>query len=146
MNWRRWSKEAFSLVEVTLALGVMAFCLIAVFGLLPVGLSSNQAAIQQTGAVDLLIALDTDLRSTLKTATSSPRFSISIPGGALLYFRENGVPDSQTNSRYRVLVSFIAPSNRMATTGRILITWPAQQDDPQKARGSVDEFVALDRN
>ena len=34
MNARR-SRNGFSLVEVTLALGIMAFCLVALFGLLP---------------------------------------------------------------------------------------------------------------
>ena len=36
---------AFTLIEVTLALGITAFCLLAIFGLLPVGLRSNQAAV-----------------------------------------------------------------------------------------------------
>ena len=40
----------FSLVEVTLALGVASVCLIAIFGLLPVGLRTNQDAIQQVAA------------------------------------------------------------------------------------------------
>ena len=40
---------AFSLVEVTLALGIAAFCLIAVFGLMPVGVQTNRNAISQTG-------------------------------------------------------------------------------------------------
>ena len=42
--------RAFSLVEVTLALGVAAFCLIAVFGLMPVGVQTNRNATSQTGA------------------------------------------------------------------------------------------------
>ena len=146
MNRRRYQTSAFSLVEVTLALGVIGFCLIAVFGLLPVGLSSNQAAIQQTGTADILTAVSTDLHSTLKTASSSPRFNIPIPGGTTLYFKDYGVPDSQANSRYRVAISFTPSTNRMATTGRILITWPAQQNDPLKATGSVEAFIALDRN
>jgi uncharacterized protein (TIGR02598 family) len=146
MNTQRYGTRAFSLVEVTLALGVMAFCLIAVFGLLPVGLNSNQAAIQQTRATDILMAVSTDLRSTLSTANSSPRFNIPIPGGTTLFLKENGVPDTQANSRYRVSITFTPTTNRMATTGAVLITWPAQQNDPQKANGSVEEFIALDRN
>ena len=35
---------AFSLVELTLALGVAAFCLVAVFGLVPVGVQTNRSA------------------------------------------------------------------------------------------------------
>ena len=48
---------AFSLVEVTLALGVAAFCLIAVFGLLPVGVNSDQTSIQQTAAASLATSI-----------------------------------------------------------------------------------------
>ena len=40
----------FSLVEVVLALGVAAFCLIAVLGMLPVGLKTQQASVGQTKA------------------------------------------------------------------------------------------------
>lgn len=48
MKRGRASLAAFSLVEVTLALGVTGFCLIAILGLIPVGISSNQAASEQT--------------------------------------------------------------------------------------------------
>src|SRR5437762_13839187 len=41
---------AFSLVEVVLALGVAAFALIAVMGMLPVGVKIQQASVQQTKA------------------------------------------------------------------------------------------------
>jgi len=43
----------FSLVEVALALAITAFCLVAVFGLLPVGLNSNQASTEQTAAANI---------------------------------------------------------------------------------------------
>ena len=146
MRMRPRERAGFSLVEVTLALGVMAICLIAVFGLLPAGLNSNQAAIQQTAASAVLTMISEDLHSTPKTANSSLRFNIPIPDGTILYFTENGTPDSQANSRYRVVLTFTPSTNRLATNGRILITWPAQQDDPSKAAGSVETFIALDRN
>lgn len=138
--------EGFSLVEVTLALGVMAVCLIAVFGLLPTGLSSNQAAIQQTATSAVLTMISEDLHATPKAASSSLRFNIPIPDGRVLYFTENGIPDIQANSRFRAAITFTPSTNRLATNGRILITWPAQQDDPSKSAGSVETFIALDRN
>jgi uncharacterized protein (TIGR02598 family) len=139
----------FSLVEVTLALGVMAVCLIAVFGLLPTGMNSNQAAIQQTATSAILTMISEDLHSTPKNANSSLRLNIPIPGGTggtTLYFTETGNPDTQANSRYRASVIFTPSTNRLATTGKILITWPAQQDDTSKATGSTEAFIALDRN
>ena len=45
---------AFSLVEVTLALGIAAFCLIAVFGLIPVGVQTNRNATSQTAATNII--------------------------------------------------------------------------------------------
>ena len=35
-------KAGFSLVEVTIAVGIAAFCLISIIGLLPAGFSANK--------------------------------------------------------------------------------------------------------
>ncbi len=69
--WRH-QVSAFSLIEVTLALGVAAFCLIAVFGLLPVGVNTNQSSIQQTAAASFATRIAADLRAAKATA---PPFS-----------------------------------------------------------------------
>lgn len=57
------SNRAFTLVEVSLALGVASFCLLSIVGLLPVGLTSNQASIEQTMAVNISSAIVSDLRT-----------------------------------------------------------------------------------
>lgn len=44
----------FSLVEVTLALGVAAICLITLLGLLPAGVKTQQTSIQQTTANQII--------------------------------------------------------------------------------------------
>ena len=58
------SIAAFSLVEVTLALGIAAFCLIAVFGLVPVGVQTNRNATSQTAATNILSSVVSDIRAT----------------------------------------------------------------------------------
>ncbi|PYJ64415.1 MAG: Verru/Chthon cassette protein B, partial [Verrucomicrobia bacterium] len=40
--------SAFSLVEVTLAIGIAALCLITVFGLVPIGVQTTRNATSQT--------------------------------------------------------------------------------------------------
>ena len=139
--------SAFSLVEVTLALGIAAVCLISIFGLLPVGVNSNKASIEQTKAVNLLTAVVADLRSTSKTASVSPGFGISVKSSTILYLGEDGFAVPKGDARYRVQ-STLVPSagGRSASTGNILISWPAQQDDLTKAAGVVETFIALDRN
>ncbi len=151
MKFRRHSKSAFSLVEVTLALGVAGFCLTAIFGLLPVGVNTNKAAIAQTSAMNLLTSVVSDLRSTLPVSSRSPRFSISTTTSTptVVYLSEDGsAVTSQADARYRLQCVLTPPSSgdRSATTGNVLISWPAQQDDISKAEGSVETFVALDRN
>ena len=94
---------AFSLVEISLALGIAAFCLISIFGLLPVGISSNKTAVDQSAANVILSSVISDLRATPRTyprgqATTSPQFSIAIPANpvgaspsdTLLYFMGAG--------------------------------------------------------
>jgi type II secretory pathway pseudopilin PulG len=56
----------FSLVELTLAIGVAAFCLITVFALLPVALKTQQASIQQTTANNIITEILGDLRADVR--------------------------------------------------------------------------------
>src|SRR2546430_17709709 len=81
MTQRRcdWS---FSLVEVTLALGVAAVSLLVIFSLLPIGLQTNQRSIEQTASVDILSAVAADLRAAPRGgATTSTQFGINVPAG-----------------------------------------------------------------
>src|SRR5882724_3234050 len=56
----------FSLVEVTLALGVAAFCLVTVLGLLPTSLKTQQSSIQQTTANQIISTIFSDLRADVR--------------------------------------------------------------------------------
>lgn len=69
---------AFSLVEVTLALGIAAFAMISILGLLPVGLSGAQRATEQTSAVALATGIGDDLLSTGAMA-ASPLYGVTVP-------------------------------------------------------------------
>ena len=57
---------AFSLVEVTLALGVAAFCLITVLGLFPASLKTQQSSIQQTTANQIISPIFSVLRADVR--------------------------------------------------------------------------------
>ena len=83
---------AFSMVEVVLALGVAAFCLIAVFGLLPVGVQTNRNATSQTAATSLLASVIADLRATPKppAVNTSSQYKIVFGTSKTLYFDSLG--------------------------------------------------------
>jgi uncharacterized protein (TIGR02598 family) len=151
---RDWS---FSLVEVTLALGVAAISLLVIFSLLPIGLQINQRSIEQTASADILSAVVADLRATPRTATTSSQFSISIPPNPAtsstvappLFFNSAGqfATSQQADSRYRMTITF--PSNgggaKTATFADLKVTWPASAAITN-AQGSAEMFAAFDRN
>ncbi len=56
----------FSLVEVTLALGVAAFCLLVLLGLLPTGVKTQQSSIQQTTANQIISQIYSFLRADVR--------------------------------------------------------------------------------
>src|SRR5215475_3874049 len=71
------SVASFSLVELTLALGVAAFCLIAVFGLVPVGVQTNRNATSETAATNILSSVVSDIRATSgKQSVNSAKYGI----------------------------------------------------------------------
>ena len=65
MKWPLLRTAAFSLIEVTLALGIAAFCLLAVFALVPIALKTQQASIQQPTANQIISTIWSDLRADL---------------------------------------------------------------------------------
>jgi type II secretory pathway pseudopilin PulG len=157
---------AFSLVEVTFALGIAAFCLIAVFGLMPVGVQTNRNATSQTAATNIITTVVADIRATPKTTASSAtsaQFGINIPtdptspadpppcsGTQTFYLNREGQVVT-IDARYRVVITFIrnptATATTRATYARLKVSWPALADPCTiTPSGSVEMFTAFDRN
>jgi len=164
------SSRGFSLVEVTLALGVAAVCLLAIFGLLPIGLNSNQTTVEQTTAASLARAIVADLRSTPTTSGTSPNYGLNIPTNSgtsinTVWLTEwgmkaspnNQAADPKTDPKYRAQITLNAPqaNQKTATFVRLVISWPAladknppkdSNDFPIHAAGTFEAVTTLDRN
>jgi uncharacterized protein (TIGR02598 family) len=164
------ASSAFSLVEVVLALGVTTFCLVALIGLLSVGITSNRGTIEQTGATAVLSAAVADLNATPRTspygkATTSIQFGIAIPANPVsgtpasttLFFVGNGQWSTtiQSSSVYRLTITPVVPAipvttpasgaTRIATIMDLKATWPASVL-PANAAGTAETSVSLNRN
>ncbi len=151
------SVTAFSLVEAACALGICAFCLLAIFALLPAGLKSSQTATEQTVAAGLLSMVAVDLRETPAARGKSAFFEIPVPANPVTvspdptvrFFNESAesFADLQPDSRYRLTVKFLPNGgyDKMATLADVLVTWPAQAGSAAAA-GRVRTLVAIDRN
>jgi uncharacterized protein (TIGR02598 family) len=146
----------FSLVEVVVALGVAAFCLLTLMGLLVVGINGSSMSAQQSVAVNIATAVATDLRATPLNCQNytpslklySPRFGITVPaptagnGMQTFYVSVDGTPLTQVypattstppaNTAYRVTVQGpLRPTvtgQRVASPVFILVTWPGLAD------------------
>ena len=81
---------AFSLVELTLAIGIAAFCLIAVFGLIPVGVQTNRNATSQTAATNILSSVVSDIRASPPNSIPSAKYGISRSKGVATTVCFNG--------------------------------------------------------
>ena len=141
--------RSFSLVEVTVALGIAGFCLISVFALLPIGVQTNHNAISQSASASIIAAVFADMRATPKTSTTSVQFGIAFGTPTTLYFDSEGTPSRSivTASRYQVNVAF--PPNPSgpagATFAHLKVTWPAAASSAN-AFGSTEAFAAFDRH
>ena len=143
------AKGSFSLVELTLALGVASFCSIAVFGLLPVGIRTSQDSISETASASILSAVIADLRATPKIAATSPQFGLTFGSPATLYFDSNGGSATITTSRYRLTISFPAnPTGSYAATfAHLEVSWPAPVNPATTPpAGFVESLAAFDRH
>ena len=153
MSRRSYYSAGFSLVEVTLALGVAAFCLITLFGLLPLGVKTNQTSISQTAAAALLSSVMADLRATPKTSLTSRQYEITLGTPKVLYFDAEGrsvsPTDPNASPRYRVTITF-HPSSVGAFApafAGLKVTWPALVDPATTTpMGFVETFAAFDRH
>jgi uncharacterized protein (TIGR02598 family) len=145
-------QAAFSLVELTLALGVAAFCLLAVFGLMPVGVQTNRNATSQTAAASIMAAVVADLRATPRANTSSTQFGITFGTNKTLYFDGSGQfgISPGANSRYQLNATWNVANGTGACSVFVpcvdlKVTWPAAAT-LANASGTAETFAAFDRN
>lgn len=153
---------AFSLVEVTLALGVAAFCLIAVLGLLPTSLKTQQASIQQTTANSIISQIFSDLRADLRlppglaSHETEDGFQPPLHGHWLqmltpdtLYFTQEGKPvnNAQDIPVFKATITYsrVSPIGN-TSLANITVSWPADPNQPGAVpAGSVTTLVAVNR-
>jgi uncharacterized protein (TIGR02598 family) len=145
------------LVEVTMALGIAAFCLIAIFGLLPAGLNSNRAAIDQTTATSIMAQIDADLRGTPKTKNVSPLgFDFTKTASQVICFSSGGIPTGKvgdlpitagpSSSYFSAAVTLGTPSSALgAIPVNLRVTWPTAAL-PASRSGAAEITTALNRN
>ena len=150
------------MIEVTLAIGVAAFCLIAVMGLLPVAIKMQQASVQQTKANAIISQISSDLLADVRLppgqaskaqgdwANLHGRWAqVATPD--VLYFtndaKQTGYQGTApADATFRATITYLFPPTQTTSLADIKVTWPAQVDPATGTpAGSVEIFIAINR-
>ena len=149
--------HGFSLVEVVIALGVLAVALVALIGLLPRGMLTNQETREETEAIGLVRHLVAERRAVPFTKIipkGLPRFETIPPDLPLTSRVEANFTDRDWGDRrYRVEYSLHRPPAILnVVTGAVegsrtspylvflRVSWPA---DTANSKGSVESLASF---
>ena len=142
-------RAGFSLVEVSLAIGIAVIALLSVVGLLSVGIRNNRISVEETRASFLLTLVEADLRNTMPGSGVSGLFGLPLPyatntaGGVIVNpsleqgkvyttgLTDAEIPASVSSSprpRYQASVIFTrlpAQDSLLPIAARLVVNWPA---------------------
>ena len=102
----------FSLVEVVLALGVIAISLVAILGVFPTGLSSNRTSVNDTRAAELANAIVATIDAQSSTFSSVQCYGTTLDLKTL--------STADTNTFY---VSYSSPNQPIISSDPSLADW-----------------------
>jgi type II secretory pathway pseudopilin PulG len=154
MRPRGRRRAGFSLVEVTLALGVAAICLLPLMALLPVASKTQQNSIQQTTANQIISQLNAVLRADVslppgqanKVCPDPPDPNQPCKWGDLhghwldqaapdtMYFTYEGLQTGNLNGDppqdavFRAKITYRFPPSDTTSLADIAVSWPAAVD------------------
>ena len=154
----------FSLVEVVLAIGVAAFALIAILGMLPVATKTQQASVEQTKANAIISYIVDELRADVRlppglASKAQGNWSLlhghwaSVAQPDTLFFTndmqlisvvQGNCPAAPANAVFRATLYYMKPPTVTTSIAQITISWPAAQC-LTNATGSIAMFAAINR-
>ncbi len=125
----QWSGgKAFSLVEVAISLGVISFVLLALLGLLSVGLDAGKSSREDTVITGLCLATLADLKATPYADLAS---------NTITYFTYDGGRTSNSDGAYYQCTAEVSDPRGLQTNShfskrvKIEIAWPVAAPNRQ---------------
>jgi len=130
---------AFALVEIVIAMGVVTFTLVAILGMLSVGMRSSRESTEDTLVANMATTVLNNLRATNQFTNFSDAASLQVPD---IFFDAMGrwnisdagvVGGSNSQSLYRCKVNFVTndtPGGENLAMVNLEFTWPVQAAKP----------------
>lgn len=156
MKTPAFRSRAFSLIEVTLALGIASFAFIAILGLLPMGLNASQRAVNSTYASLFSEEIARDVRTTAARkgmGGKSDFFQVDlVPNGTTpIFLDRSGQPLASGNAPGAAMAALVkvygqSVANLSATDSlefspgyhaSVKIWWPAAAQE-KNAMGMIE--------
>jgi Tfp pilus assembly protein PilV len=139
----------FSLVEVVMAVGIVAFCLLAIVGLAGVGMKVSRDSAEEMKATMLgsqLLQVRREFPTNTDNAAGTLPFgSIRVAdpssgsGFSTNFITADGTRCAATNAAYRVLYRISPNTAARSSTVALRLEWPVQS--PSSSGTSATEFV-----
>jgi prepilin-type N-terminal cleavage/methylation domain-containing protein len=174
VKWDGYQPAGFTLIEVTLALGVAAICLITLMGLLPTALKTQHSSIQQTTANQIVSQISSFLRADVRLPPGQASRACPNPPDPdepcdwsnlnghwrnvaapdIMYFTNEAKPTGTVtepnnvpaNAAFRAKITYMTPPTQTTSLASIRVTWPAVTDpDTATPAGSVTSVLAVNR-
>jgi len=155
MKYSSNRKMAFSLVEVTIALGILAFGLIAMLGVLPTGLRLVKESADEAAAANIALALQAEILSAPAAAFAptnpalTKRYELPLSyanAGTALFTKEGkwlGNGGSYPDAAYAAKWAVRDRTSSSPPTVLISVGWPALAAEPA---GTVEVLLVLPQN
>jgi len=141
-------QRGFSLVEVTMALGIVVFALVSLMALVPIGMKTNFDSLEESQAVNLVRAVIADRRLS-PAKDKSTRFnlpelaSLSEKTSGTVWLKEDTSPlSSATDARYRLEYVLYPPASQgQPILAFLRVQWPASAPSPTNYYETVATFT-----
>ena len=134
------SSHGFSLIEVAIAMGIVAFVLVALMGLLSVGLNSGKKSSEDTQVASMA----SQLAGLWRNSTSN---HLTPKTTRLYYFDRDGQQTNTTQAAAafyacKVVAGNVAPSEIAADTTNLvrvqmIFTWPAHLPEGSRPNTNI---------
>jgi type II secretory pathway pseudopilin PulG len=126
------ARDGFSLVEVVIAIGIVAFAFIAIISLIPVGMQINRDSTEESRAMNLLQAIVAD-RQAASWSSNSPVYDlpalsgVTTPTSGTLWVNEDGTTNAgASGALYKVSYTIYPSAGYMQPAFLNLgASWPA---------------------
>ena len=139
MNRHHSSNVGFSLIEVVIALGIFAFCIVAIVGLLPVGMNSVRSVSNENNAIHIASSIEGIWQvaplgsSPITIPNIITTLAISSSANSTYFFDEFG--DPLANSTGAALkMNYKTAGSGNSTTVNMTFSWPPSATESYQSK------------